>query len=142
MSENDTRLIRLPLEASDQQILNAVRTWCAALAAEDYEGALSMVRSTEWTVEKLQKTIEGYDGYDKSGEYPHRLSPLDTAEYRPGDEPVNNPWPRHEVDRDEGFISVWFDLPLDGYWSNLTATFYVEREGQDTVLELEMVHVM
>ncbi|EJN04238.1 hypothetical protein [Phyllobacterium sp. YR531] len=142
MGDNDTKLIRLPLEASDQQILNAVRTWCAALAAEDYEGARSMVRAPGWTAEKLRKTIEGYDGYNQSGEYPHRLSPLDTAEYRPGDEPVNNPWPRHEVDRDEGLISVWFDLPLDGYWSDLTATFSVETEGHATVLYLDMVHVM
>lgn len=37
---------------------------------------------------------------------------------------------------------VWFDLPLDGVWSDLTATFDVCKEDGQLVLELVDVHVM
>lgn len=89
----------------------------------------------------LRRTIAGYGLLDNF-EDGHKLTPLDSARYRPGDEPVNNPWPRHEVDRDGEFIFVWFDLPLDGYWSDLTATFNVDVEGQTLILSLDAVHVM
>jgi hypothetical protein len=75
------------------------------------------------------------------------VTPLASAKYYPGDEPLNNPWPRHEVDRDtlpdgQPFTSVWFDMPLNGYWSDVTATFDLDRDGEMLVLALEMIHVM
>jgi hypothetical protein len=57
------------------------------------------------------------------------------------------PRPRHKVDRYErgapsgAVAEVWFDLPLNGEWSDLTATFGVHRAGDDLVLCLQEIHV-
>lgn len=146
MNTEDDRLARLSADASDEEILAAVRRWCDALAAEDYEGAFAMVLAPKWTADLLERTVAGY-GDPEDTEDQHKVTPLGSARYRPGDEPVNNPWPRHEVDRDTGWdgqehISVWFDLPLDGYWSDLTATFDVDPLENGLVLVLDMIHVM
>jgi hypothetical protein len=36
---------------------------------------------------------------------------------------------------------VWFDLPLDGSWSDLTATFDLQERGGALVLVLQEIHV-
>ncbi|TGQ64232.1 hypothetical protein EN829_020110 [Mesorhizobium sp. M00.F.Ca.ET.186.01.1.1] len=146
MPDTKTALVHLARDASDEDILAVVRRWSDTLAVEDYEGALAMVRAPDWTVDLLQKTIAGY-GHPEPTDRVHKVTPLASARYYPGDEPVNNPWPRHEVDRDtlpngEPFISVWFDMPFDGYWSDVTATFDVDRDGDMLVLTLEMIHIM
>ncbi|QKD02965.1 hypothetical protein EB235_16845 [Mesorhizobium loti R88b] len=141
-----TALVRFAQDASDEDILAVVRRWSDTLAAEDYEGALAMVHAPDWTADLLQRTIAGY-GHPEPAERVHKVTPLASARYYPGDEPVNNPWPRHKVDRDtlpdgEPYISVWFDMPLDGYWSDVTATFDLDRDGETLVLALQMIHVM
>ncbi len=63
------------------------------------------------------------------------MTPLEVA--------VGGPVPRHEVDRDgadRGFI--WFDLPLNGEWSDLTATFWFMPSDDGTVIALDDLHVM
>ncbi len=37
---------------------------------------------------------------------------------------------------------MWFDLPVNGEWSDLTATFQILRHGDALVLQLEDIHVM
>jgi hypothetical protein len=54
--------------------------------------------------------------------------------------------PCHEVDRyekaaDDAFAEVWFDLPLNGECSDLTATFAVYPVGDELVLCLQEIHV-
>ena len=146
MSDTNTAMVRFAQDASDEDILTVVRRWNDTLAAEDYEGALTMIRAPGWTADLLQRTIAGY-GHPEPAERVHKVTPLASARYHPGTEPLNNPWPRHEVDRDtlpdgKPFISVWFDMPLDGYWSDVTATFNLDRDGDMLVLALEMIHVM
>ena len=56
------------------------------------------------------------------------------------------PSPCWEVDRFDGADgvvgSIRFDLPLDGEWSDLTATFDIVEEEGGLVLRLDDVHVM
>ena len=64
---------------------------------------------------------------------------------------VGGPRPRHEVDRWESprdlgdgrlaIGQVWFDLPLDGEWSDLTATFEIQRAVGGVQLVLNDIHV-
>ena len=48
--------------------------------------------------------------------------------------------PTHDVNRE--INEVWFDLPLDGIWSDLTATFDIWKLDKCIVLQLEQIHVM
>jgi len=136
----------LSRDVSDEEILEVVRRWSDTIAKGDYHGALAMVHAPDWTAELLQRTVAGYGDPD-APEQPHHVTLLEFARYRPGDKPINNPWPRHEIDRSvspdgKENISVWFDLPLDGYWSDLTATFDLNPKGEAFVLALNMIHVM
>ena len=126
----------LPPDASDSQILDAVRAWADALAAEDYAGALALVDARpHWTAELLRTVITNYGSVEPNRDgTTYRVTSLGGAR--------GGPEPRHEVDRDGDRISVWFDLPLNGAWSDLTATFDVIRRDGGMSLVLDDVHVM
>lgn len=138
-----TEIVRLPLTASDAEILQVVRDWCARLAAEDYEGALSMVRHDDWTPQMLRDCISTYAGWHKvsEGEPGCRVTPLVAGCNAPSGEQYHN-----EVwHPSEGSIvprQVLFDLPINGAWSTLTAMFEVIEEGGKLVLHFEEAHVM
>ena len=97
----------LPPDASDSQILDAVRAWADALAAEDYAGALAMVDARpDWTPELLRIVIGNYGSIEPMRDgSTYRVTPLGSAR--------GGPAPRHRVDRDGDHVSVWFDLPLN-----------------------------
>ena len=126
----------LPPDASDSQILDLVRAWADSLATEDYAGALALVDARpHWTPELLRTVITNYGSVEPMRDgSTYRVTPIDTAH--------GGPAPRHEVARAGGRISVWFDLPLNGEWSDLTATFDVVRRNDGLSLVLDDVHVM
>ena len=65
----------------------------------------------------------------------YKVTPLHSAS--------GGPKPRHEVDRcDDGRAFVWFDLPLNGQWSDLTALFDVIPKDDGLHVVLDQVHVM
>jgi hypothetical protein len=126
----------LPVNASDSQILDVVRMWAHSLAAEDYAGALALVDARRhWTPDLLRTVITNYGSVEPMRDgSTYRVTPLGTVR--------GGPKPRHEVDREGDRISVWFDLPLNGEWSDLTATFdLIPRDG-GLALVLDDVHVM
>src|SRR5688572_13674540 len=114
----------LPPDASDSQILAAVRLWADMLAAADYAGALAMVDARpHWTPELLRTVISNYGSVEPMRDgSTYRVTPPGTAH--------GGPTPRHGVERHGDRVSVWFNLPLNGEWSDLTATFdVVRRDG-------------
>lgn len=91
--------------------------------------------SFPWTPQLLRTVITNYGSVEPMRDgSTYRVTPIGTAH---GGTP-----PRHEVDRDGDCISVWFDLPPNGEWSDLTATFDVVRRGSRLRLVLDDVHVM
>jgi hypothetical protein len=135
-------IARLPVSATDQEILGAVRDWAHALAAQDYERAYGMTAHDgyhAWSASLIRAVIEGYGLAEAHPAGPFRVTPLEDAK--------GGPRPRHEVHRHEraapdGIVAeVWFDLPLNGEWSDLTATFAVHPVGDDLVLCLNEIHV-
>jgi hypothetical protein len=126
----------LPPDASDSEILDAVRAWADALAAEDYAGALTLVDAgPDWTPELLCTVITNYGSVEPMRDgSTYRVTPLRTAH--------GGSAPRHRVDRDGERTWICFDLPLNGEWSDLTATFDVVRRNDGLSLVLDDVHVL
>ncbi len=126
----------LPLNASDSQILDAVQDWAACLVAENYGEALALIDARpHWTPELLRTVITNYGSIEPMRDgSKYRVTPLSTAH--------GGPTPRHEVDRAHDRISVWYDLPLNGEWSDLTAIFDVIKKENVLSLMLVDVHVM
>ena len=134
--------IRIPQRASDDQILDAVRDWVNALSQENYDRAFVLTAHEtyyQWTPALLRKTIEGYGLPEPHPKGPFKVSPIETAAGH-----IN---PRHVVERfsetteNSPIGEIWFDLPLNGNWSDLTATFTIHRWNDGLVIALSEVHV-
>lgn len=136
----------LPASATDEQILQIAREWADALARDDYEAAYNMTGHDpyyQWTPDLIRTVVSNYGGVEPLGDGSTcRVTPLDSAQ--------GGPTPRHVVARrtvpadasgarDLG--AVWFDLPLDGEWSDLTATFEIVSEEDELHLVLNEIHV-
>ncbi|MGH6922709.1 MAG: hypothetical protein ACRED5_02970 [Propylenella sp.] len=135
--------VTLPVDARDEQILDVVRLWCERLAAEEYDAAFRMTsqKSPKMTPDLLKRLIEGYGWIETElGKPVYKVTSITEA---PG-------LARHEVVRYQETSSstpnymgyVWFDLPLNGRWSDLTVTFNILRRGANLFLELDTIHVM
>jgi len=138
--------MKLPLDADDATILAAVRAWVTLLAEERYQDAYDALYhpvGDHWTPRLIETAIRTYGSIEPAATgTSYRVTPLETA--------IGELSPRHEVDRFDdmpggvvGLVGmVWFDLPLNGRWSDLTATFYGERRDATLVVELNDIHVM
>ena len=125
---------------ADEDILHFVEAWIDELARGDYGSAF---RRTEhdayykWTPDLIRAVVQGY-GLPE----PHHsgmvfaVTPRESAKGGP---------PQRIVDREHVgpnvVAEVWYDLPLNGEWSDLTCTFRVEPRDDGCVVILQEVHV-
>ncbi|MEM7601381.1 MAG: hypothetical protein AAF357_08185 [Verrucomicrobiota bacterium] len=136
----------LQASATDEQILQIARDWAEALAREDFEAAYDMTGHDsyyQWTPELIRTVVTNYGSVEPLGDGSTcRVTPLNSAK--------GGPAPRHIVERQSDPVdssgtrevgSVWFDLPLDGEWSDLTATFEILSEDDELHLVLNEIHV-
>ncbi len=131
-----------PKTASDENLLEGVKKWVDLLAEDAFADAFNFTAHDSyysWTSEQIRSVIAGYGHPHELGAHEYRISKI--SETRGGTSP------RWEVDRWQdakpssrvGFIS--FGLPLDGEWSDLTATFEILQNQDHLVLVLNDIHV-
>jgi hypothetical protein len=132
--------MHLGAHPSDDEILRFVESWIDDLARRDYQAAFDKTAHDpyyQWTPDLMRMVIEGYGLPEpRRDRRVFHVTDRQTATGKP---------PQRIVDREDprppSFAEVWYDLPLNGEWSDLTATFRVERHGQDSVVTLEQIHV-
>lgn len=135
----------LPLTASDEELLDAVREWVTLVVRGDFNAASEFVyeakpgREGEWTPKLIEQVIRNYGSIDPFPDgRTFEVTPLATA--------TGDLTPCHEVQRDDEHEAssgyIWFDLPLNGEWSDLTATFEFRPLDDSLVLVLDQIHVM
>lgn len=126
-------MIRLPLDCPDADILAVAEEWTNRLAAGDYAGAFAMLcpdpRRPQVGSDWLRERIATCGCAAPAGEQP-RVTPTATATGAPWrwlpsltrtHLPPGRPGPRGRLD---------WELPLNGAWSDLVATFDLdERDG-------------
>lgn len=147
----------LPINASDDEIRQLVVEWNRLLSNEQYKEAIDLFSSCgekTWLPEQLEKTISGY-GMPCNPDNETLLLLLNEWEV---ERFVMSPIHIEkidssiEVDRDNLYgmnpneylgMVHFFDIPLCGYLSDLTARFNIRRiEEEKITLELIDVHVM
>jgi hypothetical protein len=131
--------MRLPEDPGDDEILRAVEDWIDDLARGDYESAFSRTghdRYYGWTPKLMQAVVEGYGHPEPDPRGAFRVTSRCMAQGRPAQRQVE----RHNLPRG-AIAEVRYDLPLNGEWSDLTATFRVEPRAEGTELVLEEIHV-
>lgn len=117
-----------------------MRQWVTHLAQDNYDSALRGVATNPyqaWTPQLLRAVVAGY-GLPE----PHRSGI--SFRVTPPEQATGGP-PQHVVHREQrpnGALGhVEYDLPLNGEWSDLTATFFLRADASGLYLELDEVHV-
>lgn len=127
----------LPLESTDAELIAFVDEWVRMLEREDYEAAFAHTdhtKGTHWTPELIREVIKAYGepGVDN----------YVTLEGEPTDISQDKEVHRRQPAVRENLGYIWYDLNLNGYASDLTATFdLIQARGGICVL-LSDIHVM
>ena len=131
----------LPITASDEDILQAVREWVDLLVSERYMDAFAyLYHPTEeyWTPDLIRIVITNYGSIE-----PHqdgRTFKVTSLRMATGE---FTPYHECEITRDaETSGNIWIDLPLNGQWSDLTAILDFHAINGEIVLHLNDIHVM
>jgi hypothetical protein len=138
-------MIRLPRNATDEQILDLVRAWSELLAQERYEEAFQMLRYhplKHWSPKLIRTVVTNYGSIEPREQgAKFRATPLnENSEGRVfhgvewyGDDP-NMPT--------EYLGMAGFSLPLNGEWGDVTVMFDIVEEDGGLVLQLDEIHVL
>jgi hypothetical protein len=127
----------LPITSSDKELVEVVHQWVRLLESEKYDEAFAMtdhVENSGWTPSFIRQFIEGYGDAEPGQKVTFEGKPTDISQ-------------RIEVTRwDENTYGeigeVWYDLNINGFASDITATFRVCMVPGGLVLKLNDVHVM
>ncbi|MGK5007680.1 hypothetical protein [Janthinobacterium sp. LB2P70] len=134
--------MHLPAAPSDTQILDTIDAWIADLARGDYACAHARTAHDAyygWTPALLRAVIEGYglpEPYADGTVY--RVTPAAQASGAPHARCVERP--AGEVGG-AAIAEACHSLPLNGAWSDLTATFRVDGTALGGTLVLQEIHV-
>lgn len=149
----------LPIDASDDEIKDLVVDWSELLADKRYADALSefphSTQEYDWTPELLERVIDGYGVVDPDPDViqglreDHGVARFEVTTLR--GRPDRDQIVERSIDVDAraaggddelGWVH-YFDVPLNGFLSHLTARFIVRRVGADRLtLEFYDLHVM
>jgi hypothetical protein len=136
-------MIRIPLSATDDELLQLVRTWLDVLATEDYEkvfAAIGYAMAYGDGAHAIRRDIKNY----RSAEYYPGVADFRVSDWRTAE--GGNPTPlllvrRYEYSEELPIVAtVVMHLPLNGRWSDLEADFVVTNpnpQDADGVLWLE-----
>ena len=138
-------MIRLPRNATDEQILDVVRQWVELLAQEKYEEAFRMLRyrPTElWSPELIKTVIANY-GFIEPREDGATFKVTSLKDDPEGQVFHGVEWYGDDPNRPAEYLGMaMFTLPLNGEWSDVTAMFDIVEEDGALVLELDDIHVL
>ena len=137
------RALSFPKTASDEHLLNGVKKWVELLAEDRFADAFDLTghyRHCSWTPELIRSVIAGYGLPHETGEHVYRISKIPEAIDGRSPRWKVDRWRDAEPDNRVGFISM--DRPLDGEWSDLTATFEIAQLRGRLVLVLNDIHVL
>ena len=133
---------------TDAAVLDLIERWIALLVEERFEEAVAMLGpSGTWTSDLLATVIQNYGSVEPRDDW-HAFSvtaPMATT--KGGDSRFEvvwcNPPVTHRLDYAPDLLGhARYDLPLDGVWSDVTASFDVLELAEGAVLALDDVHVM
>ena len=134
--------MHLPAAPSDTQILDIIDAWIADLARGDYAGAHARTAHDAyygWTPALLRAVIEGYGSPEPHADGTvYRITPAAEASGTPHERCVERPDGQNGA---AAIAEVRHCLPLNGSWSDLTATFRVEGTATGAMLVLQEIHV-
>jgi hypothetical protein len=132
----------LKSSATDGEILEYIDNWVALLEKEDYHTAFKFTKHIKrqgWTPEFIREVIKSY-GDDESSP---KVTLSNNGLSIDGAGNIEKATQRKEVTWfDETRGDVWYDLNINGYVSDLTATFDLQKTDTEIHIFLDDIHVM
>ena len=128
---------RLAPETTDDQLIAFIDEWASLLENENYAEAFAHTdhfEHMEWTPQLLREVIKAYGDALPNQRVTLLGKPTDITQ----DKDVSWWTSPDGVTRGE----IWYDLNIDGFASDLTATFEIERRADGIIVRLHDVHVM
>lgn len=132
---------------SVKEIHKFVTEWVKLLAEKDYAKAYDLVLLSDyfgWTPLLMESVVNGYGlPYEGNGTKYEVTDPA-TAIGQSYDFDILFYDPNgvvHSIEGRERVGEVWYNLPLNGEWSDLTVTFDLVRTQDGTYLELNDIHI-
>lgn len=129
--------VHLSATATDDDLLEFVDGWVRLLESEDYVGAFHYTAqdpTMRWTPDLIREVIKGYGDRDAAQKVTLDGKPTDVSQRK---EVMR--WPEA---RPGGIGEIWYDLNINGYVSDLTATFAIQESRNGLIVVLEEIHVM
>jgi hypothetical protein len=129
--------IHRPANASDEDLLRFIDGWARLMESEDYVGAFQYTAHDpymRWTPDLIREVIKAYDESDPAQKVTLDGQPTDVHQRK-----EVTRWPES---RPGGIGEIWYDLNIDGYVSDLTATFSVQAGPEGLTVVLGDIHVM
>ena len=127
----------LDKKVTDAELIGFIDRWVEHLEQEDY---LSAYNHTDhnldmgWTPELICEVIKSYSEGGPEQRVTLTGKPIAVQQVK-----EVTRWQLNEI----GFFGeIWYDLNIDGYVSDLTATFNLRYEEDGVYVELNDIHVM
>ncbi len=127
----------LPSNTADADLISFVDQWVALLEIEAYEAAFNLTEhlaESGWTPALLRAVIKGYGQA--------RKNQIVTLHGEPTDITQRKYVSRYEPNQRQFIGAIWYDLNIDGYASDLTATFDLQATSAGVLVYLDDIHVM
>jgi hypothetical protein len=130
-------MAHLPHSATDDDLINFADQWVRLMEAEDYVAAFEYTTHDpymRWTPELIREVIKSYDECNPVQQVTFEGKPTDVHQRK-----EVSRWPQN---RNGSIGEIWYDLNIDGYVSDLTATFSVQFDEDGLSVQLGDIHVM
>jgi hypothetical protein len=134
----------LKADATNQEIIEFIDKWALLLESEDYQSAFNFTRhntSMGWTAEFIELVIKSYGDGDPTPKVTlanNGLAIDGAGNIHPAIQKKEVDWGQDIPEKGD----VWYDLNIDGYVSDLTATFWLEKQNGELIVILNDIHIM
>lgn len=132
----------LMASATNEEVLEFIDSWALLLEMEDYNAAFDLIKHSPevgWTSQLIKEVIKAYGDGDST----QKVTLLNNGLATDGRGVIEKAIQRKDVNwYNETKGDVWYDLNIDGYVSDLTATFWLEKKDKEMLITLNDIHVM
>ena len=130
-------MAHLPPDPSDADLVSYADRWPSLLEAEDYRAAFNFTThdpEMRWSPERMREVIKSYGDAAPAQRVTLDGQPTDIIQRKNVDR-----WPLTE----HGALGeIWYDLNIDGFASDLTATLTMIGRSDGIDIQLNDIHVM
>lgn len=127
----------LSSKASDADLIAFADRWAQYMEDEDYEAAFlhaEHIPQMGWTPTLIKDVVKAYGDAAPDQKVTLAGQPTDITQRKEVS--------RHQPNRFDFIGEIWYDLNINGFVSDLTATFHLKTTPEGILVYLNDIHVM